>query len=227
MTTGIVSFKKWEVGGKLCLDLSGTLAEHDVGLSGTDRFFILPGLPTGSEPTGTLAKQYDNGKNIFNYISPNGNCYRIDFSLGSQDPSNPTEMEFVDFDDDTTPTPEQPTPTPEQPTPTPEQPTPTPEQPTPTPEQPTPTPEQPTPTPEQPTPTPEQPTPTPEQPTPTPEQPTPTPEQPTPTPEQPTPTPEQPTPTPNNQSSDCCDGLTRIPTNTAGVASVIFESIPH
>jgi hypothetical protein len=75
------------------------------------------------------------------------------------------------------------------------------------------------------------PTPTPEQtPTPTPEQtPTPTPEQtPTPTPEQtPTPTPEQtPTPTPKNQSSDCCEGLTRIPTNTAGVASVIFESIP-
>ena len=105
--------------------------------------------------------------------------------------------------------------------------------PTPTPEK-TPTPEQtPTPTPEQtPTPTPEQtPTPTPEQtPTPTPEQtPTPTPEQtPTPTPEQtPTPTPEQtPTPTPKNQSSDCCEGLTRIPTNTAGVASVIFESIP-
>ena len=67
-------------------------------------------------------------------------------------------------------------------------------------------------------------------PTPTPEQtPTPTPEQtPTPTPEQtPTPTPEQtPTPTPKNQSSDCCEGLTRIPTNTAVVASVIFESIP-
>ena len=77
MSTTVAEFKKWENGGKLCIDVSETLADHNTGFGVVEKYFILPGLPSGSEPTGTLAKQYDNGKNIFNYISPNGNVIEL------------------------------------------------------------------------------------------------------------------------------------------------------
>mgnify|MGYP001316741227 CR=1 FL=1 len=92
LSTTVADYKGWANGGKLCIDMSNMGDAQDNSTASTERYYILPGLPSGSIPTGTLARQYNNGNNTFYYTDPSGNCYSAEYGDAGSDPSNPVVM---------------------------------------------------------------------------------------------------------------------------------------
>ena len=67
-------------GGKLCIDMTDMGNSQDNSQTNTERYYILLGLASDALPTGTIARQYNNGKNTFYYTRPNGDCFMGEYS---------------------------------------------------------------------------------------------------------------------------------------------------
>ena len=85
----ILKYMMFGQGGKICVDVTG-MESAQVNDSETARYFSLPEVPTTA--IGSITRVYNNGKNTFYYVAPNGNCYKADYTNAGQDWQSPVVM---------------------------------------------------------------------------------------------------------------------------------------
>ena len=85
----ILKYMMFGQGGKICVDVTG-MESAQVNDSETGRYFSLPENPNTA--IGSITRVYNNGKNTFYYVAPNGNCYKADYTNAGQDWQSPVVM---------------------------------------------------------------------------------------------------------------------------------------